>query len=865
MNRSILSVTTALAAVMTASTALAAGQPETDAVWIDPGYVQLGETLTGTLAEGDSHTVEDGLMDRFVMDLTAGTRVEVVMRSSDFDTYLIAGFLGAEGYEQIALDDDGLGEGLNSRMVFTAAETGRYEIRARSFAGAGEGAYTLAVSEAPGQPAPAALGSLVIGGSADGTLSTTDATVDGSPDQYADGYRFHAEAGDIVEAVARSSEFDTTLTIQRDTRWGQTEYLGFDDDGLGEGTNSRLRLHVEEGGDYTLTLSSYSAGEVGAYRLELNRVEPWPAATPIDIGSAQSGTISNTDPTSDDGLPFDAYSISVQAGQRLEIVSQSVGLSTFAEVGRLSGPAGWDPLAYGEETNDGSRLLFSPEEGGDYIVRVNPTEMAMRGDYTMTIRDRGPLPPPPPPGSIGVGDSLTGTLVEGDGVSPDEKYFDEYDVRTTVGQRLSISQTSTDFDSYVEIYGRADDGTYDLITSDDDGGGDLNSRAGLTTDRRDYRIRVTSFSAGATGSYQLSVRDLGPVVPPRPLTMGRPVEGSISDADALTDFEVPYDSYGFSAQAGQRLRFTARSDDFDTLLIVTRAQGDSFEVMTYDDDGAGDGSTNSRAVFVADEAGSYELWVLPYDPTMRGNYTLDSTDLGPAPTSQPIVPGSPVTGVLQDGDGLTADGTTYDGFTFEASAGQRFRADMSSDVMDAFLLVGVHGPDGLADVAQNDDAPGQGTNASVTFTAATSGTYEVWATTFSPGETGTYSLTLTDLGPEPEPGSLLVGSTVRGSLSDQDPVGPDGAFYDAYRFTAQAGETVRITATSNAIDSYLELGRMDGRTFTIQSEDDDSLSDLNSLITFTPETTDTYVVRVRSFSPGETGDYVLTIEDSPAQ
>ena len=126
-------------------------------------------------------------------------------------------------------------------------------------------------------------------------------------------------------------------------------------------------------------------------------------------------------------------------------------------------------------------------------------------------------------------------------------------------------------------------------------------------------------------------------------------------------------------------------------------------------------------------------------------------------------------------------------------------------------------------------------------------------------------MTLADLGPEPEPGSLLIGSTIRGSLSDTDPVGPDGAYYDAYRFTAAAGQTVRITATSNAIDSFLELGRMDGRSFTVEYEDDDGLSDLNSLITFTPETEDTYVVRVRSFGAGETGDYVLTVEDGPGE
>jgi hypothetical protein len=313
-------------------------------------------------------------------------------------------------------------------------------------------------------------------------------------------------------------------------------------------------------------------------------------------------------------------------------------------------------------------------------------------------------------------------------------------------------------------------------------------------------VRVTSFGLGEIGSYALAVSELSEPVTPARLRLGRSVEGELDERDGISDAGGPYDSYGFHLDQDQRARFIATSDAFDTVLFVVRRVGDEFEVVTYDDDGQGDGTTNSRLVVVGDQPGDYELWVMSYDPESFGTYALESADLGPSPTSAETTIGATLTGTLQDGDGVAAEGMTYDGYAFDGSAGQRLLVTLSSTEFDTFLLAGAHGPDGLAAIAENDDAGGD-TNSAITLTLPSDGRYEVWASSYAIGETGAYTLTLADLGPEPEPGSLLVGSTIRGSLSDTDPVGPDGAFYDAYRFTVAAGQSVRITATSNDIDS----------------------------------------------------------------
>ena len=871
MTRSILAASSALAIVLVATSAIAGGQPDdTDAPqsWIEPAYVSLGDTVTGALIEGDSRTVNDGLLDRFVLDLAAGTRVEVVMRSEAFDTFLIAGFLGADGFEQIALDDDGLGEGLNSRLSFIAAEAGRYEIRARGFAGMGAGDYVLSLVEHSAAAQGASFGSLAVGGAVSGVLGTTDPAFEWAPEYRYDAYRVQAVAGDSLEATVRSADFDTTLTVTRESRWGVIEQITFDDDGLGEGTNSRARFHVQEAGDYILQVSSYGAGGAGAYQLDLTRREPWPAPTPLVIGLPVSGEITNSDPRSDNDLPFDAYVLEAAAGQRFEILADSASFPTAIELGTLTGPSGWEALAFGDNflaERIPSRLIFSSTEAGNYVVRVSASEAEMRGDYTLTVRDRGPLPPPPLPGSISVGDSLAGVLTDGDGLGADEKVFDLYDIRTVAGQRLSITIRSDVFDTYAEVYRREDDGEYTLVAEDDDSGGDLDSRVTVITDTGDYRIRVTSYSPGEIGDYSLAVRDLGLPAIPAGLRFGRAVDGAITDRDALTETETPYDAYRFGLSQGDRAEFVARSEVFDTFLIVARRDGEAYQYLAYDDDGLGDGTTNSRLIFVAEETADYELWIMPLDPATTGAYSLNSQNLGPQPASGTIAIGDTIVGELRGGDGLSAEATTYDGYRFQGTAGQRIRIDMMSADFDAYLLFGIHGEGGLSAIGENDDAAEEGTNASIAMTLPSDALYEVWATSFAPSEAGSYSLTLTDLGPEPEPGSLLVGATLRGALSGQDPVGADGTYFDGYRFEAAAGQAIRITATSNAFDAYLQLGRMDGRVFTVEHEDDDGLSDLNSLITFTPDEAGAYVVRVRSYSPGETGDYVLTVEDAPAE
>lgn len=873
MTRSLLAASSALAVVFAASGAWAAGQdavPPGQEVMAEATPAGLGTSLAGELVEGDSRSDADGLFDRYLLDLQAGTRVEIIMRSDIFDTYLIAGYLGGGEFEQIAMDDDGLGEGFNSRLRFTAAETGQYEIRARGFAAMGEGAYTLTFGEGAPPAAAQLAGSIAIGGEVQGALAEGDAASEWDATYLYDEYRFTARAGDRLEATAISETFDTTLEVWSENRWGVVEQLAYNDDGFLDGTtNSRARFYAPADGDYALRVSSYGGGAAGDYRLGLSQLPPLPAATPVTLGEPLEGALLDDDATNDYDQMFDAYSFNAPAGARLEIVARSLAFDTVLELGRREGAGGWVAYGYdddglGEGTD--SRLRFTVEEAGDYEVRVTALDPAGRGAYSFSVIDRGPAPPPPPPGSIGVGDSVSGELADTDGISADERLFDEYDMQTQAGQRLAITLRSEVYDTLVEIYRQQPDGTWEVVASDDDSAGDLDSRAILTSEGGAYRIRATSFGMGEMGSYVLSTRDLGQPARPTPIRLGRSVEGELTERDALSETDARYDSYGFSLEEGERAQFIARSDAFDTFLVVTQADGaGGFTYLTYDDDGLGDGTTNSRAIFTAETSGDFELWVLPLDPATLGAYSLESRALGPTPEPEPIQMGAVVNGSLADGDGITWEGMNYDGFTFQGVAGQRVRFEMRSAEFDTYLLLGQHGPDGLSAIGEDDDGLGEGTDSRLTFTLPADGLYEVWATSYGVGEAGDYNLTLTDLGPEPQPGSLVIGSTIRGALTDVDPVDEYGSLYDAYRFQASEGQRIRITLTSNEFDAFIYLGQMTDGVFTGELSDDDGLSDLNSRLDFVADGRNEYVLRARSYGPGEMGEYVLSVEEAPAE
>jgi hypothetical protein len=191
------------------------------------------------------------------------------------------------------------------------------------------------------------------------------------------------------------------------------------------------------------------------------------------------------------------------------------------------------------------------------------------------------------------------------------------------------------------------------------------------------------------------------------------------------------------------------------------------------------------------------------------------------------------------------------------------QAIMRSGDFDTYLQIGRAGAEFEA-LASDDDGLGEGTDSRLSYTLPDDGDYVLRVSPLGSEGEGLYALELLDRGPQPQPGSVLVGATARGILTETDATAADNSFFDAYRVTLKADEKLMITMVSNEVDSFLVVGRaQEGGAFEILGSDDDSLSDTHAKLEWTAPTDGVYEVRAGTFQQGQTGAYALNVEKQP--
>lgn len=556
-----------------------------------------------------------------------------------------------------------------------------------------------------------------------------------------------------------------------------------------------------------------------------------------------------------DGYRYDDYRVNLRAGQRLEAQMTSDDFDAYLEVyaeGSLRQSLASDDDSAGDLN---ARLRFTAPEAGVYIVRARTFSGIETGDYQLSLKERA-APRMPRPGRIAVGRDETGSLGGNSVEDDDGKRYDAYAFRASAGERVKIDLESDDFDSFLRV-GRIVNGAFVQMAENDDGGSSLNARLVFTAPQAgEYLIRVTSYNGSAEGDYRLSMEQGPPAPTAAPVTIGEETRGRLNSDSATSDSGAPADLYRFSGRAGQRVAITMKADGFDTYLELFDANHNS---LATDDDSAGD--LNARLTHTLAEDGDYLIEARAFS-SGEGPYTLNIEEIAPPPPPSAIAFGQTVEGELTNSDATDDDGRRYDAFVFSGTEGQRIQAVMRSGDFDAYLQLGENGEE-FSEIASDDDGLGQGTDARLIFTLPETGEYVLRARSWSRDAKGLYALELQDLGGEPSPGSLLIGSTVRARLTERASITDEGIYYDAYHFKAKADEKLRFTLIASSFDAVVEVGEeKDGDYFKLE-EDDDSLSDTHARLNWTAPRDGSYVLRARSFGSNSTGDYVLITERQP--
>ncbi len=337
-----------------------------------------------------------------------------------------------------------------------------------------------------------------------------------------------------------------------------------------------------------------------------------PTLAPGQVVQARLGS---GDPSLTDRGPFRVYRVQAQAGRRYVVWMNSADFDAYLSLARTVGGI-TDYIATdddgGEDTN--ARLRFSVPTTGTYLIVAQSLGSDGSGAFTLgldTVQVR-----PAAVRDLRLGETAQGRLEEGDPEHEDAQgFYHLFRFDGAAGQRVRVRMASDAVTTWTEI-GMMDGGAF--IPLEAEGGGFGDFLIATLPAAGTYHVRAGGWEPG---TYSLTVEERV-VVPlrPRPLQRGTDVEGSLGSGDGELDDGRWADAYSFAGRAGERVRVTLRSEDFDAFLFVGRARGDAFEALETDDDG-GEG-LDARIDFVLPADGEYVIHATTFGGGGEGRYLL---------------------------------------------------------------------------------------------------------------------------------------------------------------------------------------------------------------------------------------------------
>lgn len=347
----------------------------------------------GRLESGDETLGSGEFKDNFFFEAVAGERVVIDLRSEEFDPYLI--LRPPVGDQQD--NDDHEGSASWSQIATTLTQTGTYTVTATTYKPGSTGGYEYVFTRRSGESAGPRRFSEV------GRLEQGDAKL--SDGEYNDSFPLELTPGNRVVTDLRSSDFDTYVVL----RSPSGEVVG-NDDYEGSEEHSRIEHTAAEAGEYRVFVTSYEAGESGAYRLDIQVDEQDTTAGPasdliaIGVGQTRRGRLESTDPEHPDRGYSDLYAFEGVVGQSVAVDLRASDLDSYLVV-TTPGGREIENDDFGDSLNH-SRIEIPIEEAGRYRVRVTSYASGETGDYELAVQgiQGGSRSPGGPGGPAGRGE-----------------------------------------------------------------------------------------------------------------------------------------------------------------------------------------------------------------------------------------------------------------------------------------------------------------------------------------------------------------------------------------------------------------------------------------------------------------------------
>ena len=651
-----------------------------------------------------------------------------------------------------------------------------------------------------------------------------------------------------------------------------------DNDNSNGGRNSEIVYTPSKDGLYYLNAQAswdgtgtYKIGVTGVAQEIVNDIAGDSTTTAV-LTDSQSSTI-------DFGGDKDWFKVSLQTGNSYTFDVKGVGAGTgtladgqvslFTSSGQLVG--------FDDDSGAGAdaSLVFQPSSSGDYYVEVAAYDNSELGSYTvqMTTEQLG----------TDIADDLTtkATLTVGSNVDGEINFAsdqDWYAITLEAGMRYqfdlkgSASNKGSLADPFLALHSPAGVS----LVSNDDVADSTDSQLVFTAEQAGtYYLSAGAFG-NEEGTYNLSAQALEPELPgePDPVTPGEGVNVSNPypinigwNIGSILRQQGEVDWYSVQLVAGEKYQFDLQAD-----ANIFGAQMQDPLLYLYDptrsplseDDNSGAG-LDSLMTFTAQTSGTYYLGAASAVDGDSGAYTLRTQLLTSTQTppdgGEKLTVTSPY--AIAVGSNLLSNlvsNNEVDWYSIVLEAGKSYKFDLEST--DYLYHTGIDDPlMHLYDSSQNavtvDDNSGTGNNSALEFTATTSGTYYLGATSVQADDTGTYTLRaheIIDYTQVRDENSITSNSNVYSSLSN------DGEI-DWYALQLTAGQNYRFEAKSS--NPYTSSDISDPMLYLYDTsrnpllEDDNSGQGSDALLSYTPTTSGIYFIGVGSVVDDDLGGYGL--------
>ncbi|HEY9509231.1 MAG TPA: hypothetical protein VIV82_05150, partial [Verrucomicrobiae bacterium] len=321
-------------------------------------------------------------------------------------------------------------------------------------------------------------------------------------------------------------------------------------------------------------------------------------------------------------------------------------------------------------------------------------------------------------------------------------------------------------------------------------------------------------------------------------------------ADALVLHTT--NTYTFYGTNGDAIELRVGAPAFRPLLNLRAPNG----LILAGNSGGGSSANDAYFTLSLVTNGTFSVEVSSYYGTGNGDYTLRLAQIPEPFVVSPGEEGGALTnGALHSG---TIDLGDLDLWNFTANAGDSLALRMGGDGFRPRL--DIYDPKGVL-IASGAGSGSSSTDAPLTVTATTDGTYTVVAQSYYIDGTGPYTLNLAKVpgefvvSPGDEGGALVNGAATSGNWDKGD--------MDLWTFDAGTGDNLFLRIGSPAIRPFIKLYGPTGKL--IGTGAGAGTFDYDAVIQTTSTNTGTFTAVVQGYYENVSGPYTLTLARVPGE